>query len=509
MNNQEPKTMNNQEPKKERRERRENAEFGAAGRGARMLPQSKDAELGLVCSILLSPAEVFDVCEEHGITDEHFHIPAHATIYKLLSEMHAAKKPIDFILLTEMLRDRNELDRVGGAPFITGLFTEYPTAANAQYYAAIIVEKFLLRRVIVTCNEFTARAYEEMEDVKVFCDEFQAALMALTESQTTGNTLRHIKEGVMTALDNIQNAYAHRGRTTGIATGLVQYDRMTNGLQPAEMTVIAARPSMGKTALGVNMLENIALGIQEPKQAPIPVAIFSLEMSYDQLATRIVCGQSRVGLQRVRDGFMSQGDFERLGATSTKVAGAKIYIDDTPSLRILDFKARARRAVRQLGVKVILIDYLQLMRGNSKRSMGDRQLEVCEISAGIKASAKELGIPIIVLAQVNRDPDKRKGGEVKLSDLRESGSIEQDADVVALLMRPEKCLPKDAEVPEALQGKAILDIAKQRNGAVGPMPLKFVADITHFENWDKDEQLHSNNSQHRQKNGGPEEEDYD
>ena len=504
--------MSDQEPKKERRERRRNEEFGEGSprrRGERMLPQSSDAELGLLGSILLSPDEVFEICDERGISDEHFHIPAHATIYRTLAWLHAEKRACDFITLAQVLRDRNELDQVGGPAYVTGLFTFLPTAANAAHYAAILVEKYLLRRVIVTCNEFTARAYEEQEEVQVFCDEFQATLMALTETQTTGNELRHIKDGVIEALTTIENAYDHRGRTTGLATGLVQYDRMTNGLQPSEMTVIAARPSMGKTALGVNIMENIALGDAEAKRAGMPVAIFSLEMSYEQLAQRIVCGQSGVGLQRVRDGFMGEGDFQRLNKAAAIVAGAPIYIDDTPSLRILDFRARARKAVRKLGVKAILIDYIQLMRGSSKRSQGNRELEVSEISSGIKATAKELKVPIIVLAQLNRDTEKRKGNEPKLSDLRESGSIEQDADVVALLMRPEYYLPKNADVPDELAGKAILDIAKQRNGGVGPMSLKFIKDITTFTNWDKDEKMYSNNKQRRQKGYGSQEEDED
>ncbi|XHR29886.1 MAG: replicative DNA helicase [Chthoniobacteraceae bacterium] len=500
--------MNNQEPKRDRRERRQNAEFGRTAPDThRMLPQSKDSELGLLSSILLSSQQVFEKCDEKGVSPEHFHIPAHALIYQTLREMYEAKKGCDFILLTQELKDRNQLEEVGGAAFVTSLFTFLPTAANADYYIEILVEKYLLRRIILACNDFSARAYDEQEDVKVFCDEVQATMMALTDTQTTGNELRHIKEGVIEALETIEFAYNHRGRTTGTATGYVQYDRMTNGLQPAEMTVIAARPSMGKTALGVNICENIALGNEEEKRKPLPVAIFSLEMSYAQLAQRIMCGQSRLSMQRVRDGFLSEGDFGRLNAAGGKVSAAPIYIDDTPGLRILEFKARARRAVRKLGVKAILIDYLQLMRGNSKRSMGDRQLEVSEISAGIKSTAKELNVPIIVLAQLNREADKRKNGEPKLSDLRESGSIEQDADVVALLSRPEYYLPKGQEVPEELKGKAIVTIAKQRNGGVGPLNLKFLGELTKFENWDKEEKFYSNNRQHRQKSYNPDDEE--
>lgn len=502
--------MNEDEQKKERRERRRNREFGGdethgtygthgTNGGMRMLPASPDAEMGLLGSILLNPTAVFEVCEEHAIGGEHFHVPAHATIYHVLAGMHAEKRLIDQIVLTQALRDRDELDKVGGPAFITHLYCFVPTVTMAGYYAGIVVAKYTLRRIVTTCEGFAARGYEECEDVQQFCDEVQGAMLALTETRTTGNELRHIRDGVYMALDTVEKAYEHRGRVTGIATGFVQYDRMTNGLQPGEMTVIAGRPSMGKTALGVNIAENIALGIDDPKQAPMPVAIFSLEMSYQAIAQRIMWSQANVSLSKIQNGFMGEGDFQRLNATSPKVATAPIYIDETPALKILEFRARARRAVRKYGVRVIVIDYLGLMRGNIRRREENRQNEVAEISAGIKATAKELGIPIVVLAQLNRDVESRKGNQPKLSDLRESGAIEQDADVVGLLFREEYYLPKGQETPAELQGKAVLDIAKQRNGGVGPITLRFVKDVTRFENWDPNEKLFSNNNKHRQK----------
>ena len=488
-----------QEPRRERQERR--------GAAARQVPSSESAELGLLGSLLLSPQEVAEVCDERGIGEDHFNEPHRGLIYKTAREVIArpGKTAFDFIMLTQVLRDREQLDAVGGEAAVTEMFTYVPTAANAGHYADILVEKYLLRRIIGACDKFAGRAYEDQEDVKALCDEYQAELLALTEIQSNGEDLRHIKPGVAAALDTIENAYNHRGRTTGTPTGFVQYDRMTNGLHPGEMTVIAARPSMGKTAIGVNMLEYISMGDPEKKLAGQPVAIFSLEMSYEQLAQRIVCGQSRVSLQRVRDGFLSDADFPKLMAAAEKVAAAPIYIDDTPQLRILEFRARARRAKRKYGIVAILVDYLQLMRGNSKRAAGDRQLEVCEISAGLKATAKELQIPVIVLAQLNRDPDKRKGGETKLSDLRESGSIEQDADVVAMLRRPEYYVADKANIPTELQGLAILDVAKQRNGGVGPVNLRFVHDLTRFENRDPNERLYSNRADQRQ--GGWEDEE--
>src|SRR5437867_10580978 len=283
-----------------------------------------------------------------------------------------------------------------------------------------------------------------------------------------------MKEQVMGALESIEKLYERRGGITGLSTGFIELDRLTSGLHPAEMVVIAGRPSMGKTALAMNVAEHVAV-IQKK-----PVAVFSLEMSSQQLVQRMLCSRARVNLQKVRDGFLGERDCPSLTAAASKLAEAKIFIDDSPSLAILELRAKARRLKAQQDVQLIIVDYLQLLRSPSRRGQDNRQLEISEISAGLKALAKELKIPLIVVAQLNRQPEARTGGKPRLSDLRESGSIEQDADLVALLVRPE-IYEEDEEARAEKAGEAELIIAKQRNGPVGEIPLTFLKEFTRFE----------------------------
>jgi replicative DNA helicase len=280
----------------------------------------------------------------------------------------------------------------------------------------------------------------------------------------------------MEAIEQIEKLYENRGSVTGLPTGFVELDRMTSGLHPAEMIVIAARPSMGKTAFAMNIAEHVAMDIGKA------VAVFSLEMSSQQLVQRILCSRAKVDLQRVRNGFLSERDFPNLTAAASQVAAAKMFIDDTPGLTVTELRAKARRIKSQHDIQLIVIDYLQLLRSMSRRAQDNRQLEISEISSGIKALAKELSLPIIVIAQLNRQPDTRakEGGRPRLSDLRESGSIEQDADVVGLLVRPEY-YETDDEGKQERAGEAELIIAKQRNGPTGDVPLTFLKQYTRFE----------------------------
>ena len=281
----------------------------------------------------------------------------------------------------------------------------------------------------------------------------------------------------MEAITAIQELVDRRGAVSGLSTGIKTLDDMTNGLHGAEMIVIAARPSMGKTALAMNIAEFIAV---EGKK---PVAVFSLEMSTQQLVQRLLCSRARVSLSRLRDGFLTERDFPAITGAGAKLADSKFFIDDTPGLSILELRAKARRLKSQHDIQAIFIDYLQLLRSTSRRAQDNRQLEIAEISSGIKALAKELNVPIVVLAQLNRNPESRSGeskGRPRLSDLRESGSIEQDADLVGLLVREEYYAESDQEREESA-GKATLIIAKQRNGPVGDVPLTFLKEFTRFE----------------------------
>jgi replicative DNA helicase len=442
----------------------------------RLLPQSPDAEQGVLCSFLLNPREVGGLCVERGVTAECFHIPAHSGIFAVLLELWNAAKPIDFITLTQVLRDRNQLDQVGGAAFVTDLFTFIPTAANAAYYIEILQEKWILRQVITTCTEYAARSYDEQDNVPNLLDEVEQHINKIARERFQTKALS-MKDQVMEAIESIEKLYERRGSITGLPTGFSELDKMTDGLHGAEMFVIAARPSMGKTALALNIAEHVAVDHKKP------VAVFSLEMSSQQLVQRLLCSRARVNLQRVRDGFLSERDFPNLTAAASKLAESRIFIDDTAGLSILEMRAKARRLKTQHDVQLIVIDYLQLLRSTSRRAQDNRQLEIAEISAGVKALAKELAIPIIVLAQLNRNPENRSGdskGRPRLSDLRESGSIEQDADIVALLVREEYYADTDEEKQEA-EGKATLILAKQRNGPVGDVPLTFLKEFTRFE----------------------------
>ncbi|TCO85259.1 replicative DNA helicase [Chthoniobacter flavus] len=386
-------------------------------------------------------------------------------------------KPIDLITVTQLLQDQKQLDQSGGAAYVSELFTYLPTAANAEHYIEILVEKHTLREIIKVCTEYAARCYDEQDVVATLLDSVEQGIFKISQSRYQAKSMS-MKDQVMQAIHSIEELYDRRGAITGLPTGFAELDKMTDGLHGAEMIVIAARPSMGKTALAMNIAEHIAL---EAKHA---VAVFSLEMSTSQLVQRLLCSRARVNLGSIRNGFLSERDFPALTSAAAKLAESKIFIDDTPGLSILELRAKARRLKSQHDIRAIFIDYLQLLRSTSRRAQDNRQLEIAEISSGIKSLAKELNIPIVVLAQLNRNPESRSGeskGRPRLSDLRESGSIEQDADVVGLLVREEYYAENEEDKKES-EGKATLIIAKQRSGPVGDCPLTFLKEFTRFEN---------------------------
>jgi replicative DNA helicase len=435
-------------------------------------PHSVEAEQGVLGSMLISPRETIAECVEK-INEEYFYVPAHQTIYTILVELWNAGQAIDLITFTQVLRDRNVLEAIGGAAFVTSLFTFVPTAANVGYYLEIVRDKYILRQIIIAATESVRRAYEEQDEVNNLLDEVEQKIFAVGEDRFKGQMLT-MKDQVMAAIEAIEGLYERKGGITGISTGFAELDRMTSGLHPAEMIVVAGRPSMGKTALAMNIAEHVAI------QEKLPVAVFSLEMSSQQLVQRLLCSRARVNLQKVRDGFLAERDFPSLTAAASKLAEARIFIDDSAGLTILELRAKARRLKAQHDVQLIIVDYLQLLRSLTRRAQENRQLEISEISAGIKGLAKELKIPIIVVAQLNRQPEARTGGKPRLSDLRESGSIEQDADLVGLLVRPE-IYEEDEDARAEKAGEAELIIAKQRNGPVGEIQLTFLKEFTRFE----------------------------
>jgi replicative DNA helicase len=440
----------------------------------RSLPFSEDGEKGVLCSLLLSPRDVADICVLH-LRSEAFYIPAHEIIYRLVLEFGEKSKPIDFVALKQALKDRNQLEEIGGPEYLSDLYNFVPTAANAGYYIDIVREKYVLRRLISACNRLSTQCYDQQGEIDPLLDEAEKEIFAIT-GEHVKTEIVSTKDLVMEAIEQIEKLYENRGSVTGLPTGFVELDRMTNGLHASEMIVIAARPSMGKTAFAMNIAEYVAMDIGKA------VAVFSLEMSSQQLVQRILCSRAKVDLQRVRNGFLSERDFPNLTAAASQVAAAKMFIDDTPGLTVTELRAKARRIKSQHDIQLIVIDYLQLLRSMSRRAQDNRQLEISEISAGIKALAKELSLPIIVIAQLNRQPDARakEGGRPRLSDLRESGSIEQDADLVGLLVRPEY-YETDDEAKQERAGEAELIIAKQRNGPTGDVPLTFLKQYTRFE----------------------------
>src|SRR5438270_2718958 len=435
-------------------------------------PHSVEAEQGVLGSMLISPRDTIAECVEK-INEEYFYVPAHQTIYNTLVDLWNTGQAIDLVTFTHVLRDRHLLDSVGGAAFVTSLFTFVPTAANVGYYLEIVRDKYILREIISAATESVRRAYEEQDEVNNLLDEVEQRIFAVGEDRFKGEMLS-MKEQVISTLESIEKLFENKGAITGVSTGFRDLDKLTSGLHSSEMIVIAARPSMGKTALAMNIAEHAAIEVK------LPVAIFSLEMSAQQLVQRMLCSRARVNLAKTRDGFLAEADFPRLTHAASKLAEAKIFIDDSAGLTILELRAKARRLKAQQNVQLIIVDYLQLLRSTSRRAQDNRQLEISEISAGLKGLAKELKIPVIVVAQLNRQPEQRTGGKPRLSDLRESGSIEQDADLVGLLVRPEM-YEEDDEARQEKSGEAELIIAKQRNGPVGEIPLTFLKEFTRFE----------------------------
>ncbi len=441
----------------------------------RMLPQSTEAEKGVLCSILLSPRESLNECVDQ-ISERSFYLPSHGTIFRVLGEMWAASQEIDLITLTQRLRDLGLLDAVGGAGALAEISSYIPTSANLAYYVEILREKEVLRRTIEVCTRSAARCYEEQGEVTVLLDDVEREILAIGEERIRGavTTLEH---EVLLAIENIEKMHKQGGRISGLPTGYSLLDQMTDGLHAGEMVVIAARPSMGKTALAMNIVEHVALDCEDPKA----VGVFSLEMSTQQLVQRLLCSRARVNMKNIRSGLLARQDNLKLTEAAAALTKSRIFIDDSPGLTILDLRARARRMRERNQIELLAIDYLQLLRSPSKRGQENRQTEIAEISMGVKGLAKELGIPVVVLAQLNRQPEGRDGGRPRISDLRESGAIEQDADLVTLLVRPE-VYEQDEEARRELEGQAELIIAKQRNGPIGTVPLTFLKEYTRFEN---------------------------
>ena len=443
----------------------------------RLPPHSIEAEQGVLGCVLLSPHDCMGECiEKLKSGPDIFYDVRHRTLFQTLTEMYDQKQAIDLITLQQHLKNIQQLENVGGLAYLSSLPDAVPSAANLEYYLDIVLEKYLLRKMIQTCTGIVGRVFDYEGQVDALLDEVERDILRISEERVAGASLT-IKELVNKAISKIEEYHQNHGMLTGVSTGFADFDKMTTGLHAGEMIVIAARPSVGKTSLAMNIAEHVSLEVK------VPVGVFSLEMTSDQLVLRMLCSRARVNLRNIREGFLAERDFPKLTGAAGKLAGAPLFIDDSSALSILQLRAKARRMWQQFGIKLFVIDYLQLLNSTSRR-VENRQQEIAEISGGIKSLAKELSVPIIVLSQLNRELEKRGPGErPRLSDLRESGAIEQDADLVGLLYRETKNKDGDDETNEVEQDAipVKLCIAKQRNGPTGDVALTFLKSYTRFE----------------------------
>jgi replicative DNA helicase len=458
-----------------KRARRRKSPASDAARVDRLPPHSPEAEQGVLGCVLLSPNECMgESIEKLKGGAEVFYDLRHQTIFTALIEMYDHREAIDIITLQQRLKDKQLLEAVGGIPYLAGLPDVVPSSANLSYYLEIVQEKYLLRRMIQTCTEVVARVYDHEGEVDALMDEVERDVLRISESRVQGQTTT-IKDLVKKAINTIEDFHQRQGMLTGVGTGFADLDKMTSGLHGGEMIVIAARPSMGKTSLAMNMAEHVAIDLK------LPVGVFSLEMTSESLVLRMLCSRSRVNLRNVREGFLAERDFPKLTGAAGKLANAPLFIDDSSGLSILQFRAKARRMHQQYGIKLFVVDYLQLLHSTARRAE-NRQQEIADISNGIKSLAKELNVPVIVLSQLNRELEREKNRKPRLSDLRESGAIEQDADVVGLLYKPSSDDEEGAQTASEDEAVAVnLLIAKQRNGPTGDVNLTFLKPYTRFE----------------------------
>ncbi len=437
-------------------------------------PNDLAAEQGVLGCILLDTRQNLPACIEKVRDETVFYDLRHQAIYATMVAMYEENAPIDLLTLSHQLRTVGELDNIGGVAYLTELQDSVPSAANLEYYFEIVRNQALLRRMIQTCTKAIADAYDETGEVDRLVGEVEQAVLAINRDHNITD-MPTIVEHVQDAVGRIELLFKNKGSTTGVETGFTDLDRMTTGLHPGEMIVVAARPSMGKTSLAMNIVEHVALNLK------LPVGVFSLEMSSESLVMRMISSLARINSHEMNEGMLTPRDFPRIHETASQLAKSALHIDDTAGLSILQLSARARRMWQQHDIKLFVIDYLQLLHSTSRRAGENRQQEIAEISSGIKAMAKTLGVPVIVLSQLNRELEKDKNRKPRLSDLRESGSIEQDADLVGLLYKPGG-VDEDTDDPDSEARPVNLLIAKQRNGPTGDVPLTFLKGYTRFEN---------------------------
>jgi replicative DNA helicase len=450
-------------------DRRKKANLKGSVKEDRLPPNDQHAEQAVLGCIILSAACI-SLCIEKIPDSEVFYSLPERIIYETMLSMHADGVPIDTVSLRRELLDLCKLEEVGGLAFIAGLPETVPAAANIDYYIEILREKFTLRRAIGLATEAVTRAYDHQGEVDQLVDDLTSNILELSNSTQQVTTLHRSNQLVPLSINWAENAQQNQGQLSGIATGFVDFDTITNGLQNGEMIVIAARPSVGKSSLCMNVADYVAVNLN------IPVCVFSLEMSALSLMNRAACSRARVPMNLVRRGQMHDVHYGRLTSAYAQLNHAPLFIDDASGTNINKLQAKARRYHQQYGIRLFVIDYLQMMTARAE----SRQQEITAISGGIKALTKELNVPVIVASQLNREVDKdKKGRKPRLSDIRESGSIEQDADIVGLLYRPKEV--DDDQSDDSHSEKVNLILAKNRNGEIAELPLVFIKSYTRFE----------------------------
>jgi len=430
-------------------------------------PQNLEAEMAVLGSMLLDEEAVSVAVEK--LDSECFYKDTHRKIFQAISDLFNANKAIDLITLIDALNQAGSLDTVGGESYLTSLANAVPTAANINHYANIVRERHILRTLINNATKIISVCHESQGNIAEVVDTAERLIFEVSDRKNQGSYL-HLKEIIKGTIETIDKLYQNKQHVTGIPTGYVDFDLKTAGLQPSDLVIVAGRPSMGKSAFALGIAEYA--GVIEK----IPTAVFSLEMSKEQLVQRMLCSHARVDAHKVRTGYLAVSDWPRLTAAAGKLSEAPIFIDDTPAISVMELRAKARRLKSHHDIKLIILDYMQLMRGTVS-SIESRQQEISEISRSLKALARELNVPVIAISQLSRAVESRTDHRPQLSDLRESGAIEQDADVVVLILREEYYNPS----PEN-QGVAEAIIAKQRNGPVGSLKLAFIKEFTRFDN---------------------------
>lgn len=431
----------------------------------RIPPQNTEAEDSVIGSMLIEKEAVLTALEI--LTPEDFYKEQNRIIFRRMAEMAEVPEAVDVVTLSDKLRSTGELEKIGGMAELARLANFVPTAANVEYYARIVAEKAIARRLIAAATEIAAAAYRGAEEVDELLDRSEELIFQVARRRSRESYVP-LKDVLVETLEKLEYMASHGGDTVGIASGLGDLDRLTSGFQPSDLIILAARPSVGKTSLGLNVARNVAL------KAGLPVLVFSLEMSKEQVAQRLLCSEAALSSQKLRNGFLNEEEWRRLSSALGRLGEAKIFIDDTPSISVMEVRTKCRRLQAEHGLGMVIVDYLQLMRPSKKAE--NRQQEISEISRSLKGLARELNVPVIALSQLSRAVEQRQKQIPQLSDLRESGAIEQDADIVMFLY-------SDPEDPE---NTIQLIVAKQRNGPTGTIRLFFSREICRFEDLDVD-----------------------